>query len=97
MENKFGHGIIGVHAFNDVTGIFSVMPSNILQLKEGFYPTTFASGLYTNFNPQLTINKHDHLTYEQFEKIVGQECKGLGIAGLMTSPIWGFKETRSLF
>lgn len=96
-DNIFGAGIIGVHAFNEVTGIFTCLPTKILNLSEGFYPITFSKGLYTNFNPQLVINKHEHTTYEQFEKIVNEPCIGMGISGLMTMPIWGYKELKSLF
>jgi len=97
QNNKFGFGIIGVHAFESTTGLFTVVPSEIMQLKDGFYPFSFSQNMYSNFNPSMVINKHEHTSYEQFEKLVGQQCKGMGIAGLMTMPIWGFKETKSLF
>lgn len=97
MQNKFGAGIIGVHQYPKSTGLFTVIPTKIIQLEEGFYPFTFNAGLYTNFNPSITINKHERVSYDEFEKLVGSTCKGMSIPGLMTSPIWGFKELESLF
>lgn len=92
-----GQGIIGVHQYPESTGIFSVIPTKIIDLKEGFYPFSFSKSIYSNMNPQLIINRLEHVNYEEFEKIVGSRCKGMGITGLMTSPIWGFKETKGLF
>lgn len=97
MKNEFGAGIIGVNQYTETTGIFTVMPTKIIDLKEGFYPFTFSKGLYTNFNPSLTINTYEHISYEAFEKLVGHPCKGMSIPGLMTSRIWGYKELKSLF
>lgn len=97
MENKYGAGIIGVHQYPESTGVFTVIPTKIINLKEGFYPFTFSKGLYTNFNPSLTVNSYGHVSYEEFEELVGSPCKGMSIPGLMTSPIWGFKELQSLF
>lgn len=92
METLNGSGIIGIHSYPDQTGIFLVMPTKYIDLKEGFYSFAFSKSLYTNFNPQILINAHSHITHEDFGKIVNQPVAGMGIAGLMTSPIWGFKE-----
>ena len=97
MEQQMGAGLIGVHSYPEATGIFTVLPSKIVGLEEGFYPVTFTKDLYTNFNPQLLINKYGHITYEQLEKLVGSPCKGMSIPGLMTSPIWGYKKLKGLF
>lgn len=97
MENKYGSGIIGVHAFQDLTGIFTVLPTKSAGLKDGFYSFTLNNGIYTSFNPALTINAHSHLSHEQFEKLVNYPVVGQGIGGLITAPIWGFKELKSLF
>lgn len=68
------------------------MPIKHINLEEGFYEFNFSKGSYTNFNPQILINSHSHFTYTQFGDLVKYPVAGMGIAGLMTSRIWGFKE-----
>lgn len=95
MENLNGSGIIGVHQYPKSTGLFLVMPTKHIDLKEGFYSFTFSKGLYTNFNPQLLINSHSHVTHKEMEELTKEPVTGMGIAGLMTSSIWGYKEHKS--
>jgi hypothetical protein len=97
MKQQFGAGVIGVYSFSDFTGVFTVVPSNIIELKEGFYPFTLNQSFLTNFNPSLVINSHGHTSLKEFESIVKEPIVGMGISGLMTAPIWGYKELKSLF
>lgn len=41
MKQVNGSGIIGVHAYEDTTGIFLVMPTKHVELKEGIYEFNF--------------------------------------------------------
>lgn len=56
---------------------------------------TFSKNLYTNFNPQIIINQYSHVSHVEFEKLSGVPVQGMGISGMMTSRIWGFKEHNS--
>lgn len=94
-ENINGSGIVGVHQYPESTGIFLVMPTRYVELKEGFYSFTFSKNLYTNFNPQLLINQHSHVSHGDMEKITGHQVTGMGIAGMMTTPMWRFKEHKN--
>lgn len=96
MENKNGSGIIGVFQYPTTTGLFLVLPTEeIGELKEGFYPVNHSQNLYTNFNPQLLINKHGHVTLEKMEELTKSPITGMSIAGLMTAPIWGYKKHKN--
>jgi hypothetical protein len=102
-ESKLGSGILGVHAFPHSTGIFTVVPTSEFQLKEGFYQFTMQNGLYTNFNPSIVINKHSHMSYDEYQDALnsaghnGVTIKGMGISGLMTEGVFGYKKLKSLF
>lgn len=94
-------GLIGVHKYEDCTGIFTVVPTADIELEEGFYPAHFVKSVYTNMNLGINLLEGGHASYEKYNKLLEEQgidmkLRGMGIAGLMTSPIWGFKKRNKI-
>ena len=56
--------------------------------------------IYTNNNPMITLDMSTALVAEEYLKTIGEDIscvKGNGINGIITSPIWWIRKTKSVF